>query len=188
MIRRPPRSTRTDTLFPYTTLFRSKSPDREPAADRGVADDAAPTHEAVFDLTEVVAVDSDWITIAGKDGKPTTWKIELAGPGHPETLAGQREVQAERMAKARRIEAAQVNGRKWKGDEIDPDAETRRQAERLARRILGWTPVVVNGQDFPYSRANAVALMLEPRWSFVQSQVVDYLVSDAAFTKGSATN
>src|SRR3546814_3151489 len=25
MIRRPPRSTRTDTLFPYTTLFRSLS-------------------------------------------------------------------------------------------------------------------------------------------------------------------
>src|SRR3546814_15580576 len=31
MIRRPPRSTRTDTLFPYTTLFRS--------ADSGVEDD-----------------------------------------------------------------------------------------------------------------------------------------------------
>src|SRR3546814_8790891 len=30
MIRRPPRSTRTDTLFPYTTLFRS----RRPAAGR----------------------------------------------------------------------------------------------------------------------------------------------------------
>src|SRR3546814_18837099 len=30
MIRRPPRSTRTDTLFPYTTLFRSDVPvDRE---------------------------------------------------------------------------------------------------------------------------------------------------------------
>src|SRR3546814_3712777 len=28
MIRRPPRSTRTDTLFPYTTLFRS--PPRQP--------------------------------------------------------------------------------------------------------------------------------------------------------------
>src|SRR3546814_1812628 len=26
MIRRPPRSTRTDTLFPYTTLFRSRKP------------------------------------------------------------------------------------------------------------------------------------------------------------------
>src|SRR3546814_5937132 len=28
MIRRPPRSTRTDTLFPYTTLFRSVDRDR----------------------------------------------------------------------------------------------------------------------------------------------------------------
>src|SRR3546814_7608480 len=31
MVRRPPRSTRTDTLFPYTTLFRSE-PDK-PAID-----------------------------------------------------------------------------------------------------------------------------------------------------------
>src|SRR3546814_4058820 len=29
MIRRPPRSTRTDTLFPYTTLFRSENRRRE---------------------------------------------------------------------------------------------------------------------------------------------------------------
>src|SRR3546814_4793494 len=38
MIRRPPRSTRTDTLFPYTTLFRSSSrtPNPVPAARSGV--------------------------------------------------------------------------------------------------------------------------------------------------------
>src|SRR3546814_2477903 len=30
MIRRPPRSTRTDTLFPYTTLFRSHRAERQP--------------------------------------------------------------------------------------------------------------------------------------------------------------
>src|SRR3546814_2945853 len=30
MIRRPPRSTRTDTLFPYTTLFRSLGLDPAP--------------------------------------------------------------------------------------------------------------------------------------------------------------
>src|SRR3546814_16925498 len=29
MIRRPPRSTRTDTLFPYTTLFRSVLAERD---------------------------------------------------------------------------------------------------------------------------------------------------------------
>src|SRR3546814_5952873 len=33
MIRRPPRSTRTDTLFPYTTLFRSPSLDPSEIAE-----------------------------------------------------------------------------------------------------------------------------------------------------------
>src|SRR3546814_8241938 len=37
MIRRPPRSTRTDTLFPYTTLFRSGR--RGPDAERRVPAD-----------------------------------------------------------------------------------------------------------------------------------------------------
>src|SRR3546814_6988319 len=36
MIRRPPRSTRTDTLFPYTTLFRSNNPGAGAAAGAGV--------------------------------------------------------------------------------------------------------------------------------------------------------
>src|SRR3546814_1961206 len=35
MMRRPPRSTRTDTLFPYTTLFRSADPPGRDRADRG---------------------------------------------------------------------------------------------------------------------------------------------------------
>src|SRR3546814_1562192 len=34
MIRRPPRSTRTDTLFPYTTLFRSDRVDAAPAGNQ----------------------------------------------------------------------------------------------------------------------------------------------------------
>src|SRR3546814_15359161 len=34
MIRRPPRSTRTDTLFPYTTLFRSPAARVADPADR----------------------------------------------------------------------------------------------------------------------------------------------------------
>src|SRR3546814_20617548 len=44
MIRRPPRSTRTDTLFPYTTLFRSDAVAQPHLADRNVAEtrDAAP--------------------------------------------------------------------------------------------------------------------------------------------------
>src|SRR3546814_17559506 len=40
MIRRPPRSTRTDTLFPYTTLFRSSvEPDMEQQHRPGIERD-----------------------------------------------------------------------------------------------------------------------------------------------------
>src|SRR3546814_67424 len=60
MIRRPPRSTRTDTLFPYTTLFRSHrviAPALANAVERAV-DDAfrngflAVVHQAVHELAE----------------------------------------------------------------------------------------------------------------------------------------
>src|SRR3546814_9281770 len=54
MIRRPPRSTRTDTLFPYTTLFRSQGDRRKVAARRpvyrrGGARDPAPALRALLD-------------------------------------------------------------------------------------------------------------------------------------------
>src|SRR3546814_17741939 len=41
MIRRPPRSTRTDTLFPYTTLFRSDDRQRRRVLPRRLLDDRA---------------------------------------------------------------------------------------------------------------------------------------------------
>src|SRR3546814_5081607 len=47
MIRRPPRSTSTDTLFPYTTLFRSRGRGRPARAPGGPAlqrDRAVPAH------------------------------------------------------------------------------------------------------------------------------------------------
>src|SRR3546814_21068329 len=41
MIRRPPRSTRTDTLFPYTTLFRSHRVEREGGDVQQLVEDPA---------------------------------------------------------------------------------------------------------------------------------------------------
>src|SRR3546814_1410186 len=64
MIRRPPRSTRTDTLFPYTTLFRShanagaglelEQPDRQQAGEDhqhepGVQAPEASVHQPVIE-------------------------------------------------------------------------------------------------------------------------------------------
>src|SRR3546814_11054970 len=52
MIRRPPRSTRTDTLFPYTTLFQAVDLDRSAGfmhlnRDVGAVDDGCQTFHAI---------------------------------------------------------------------------------------------------------------------------------------------
>src|SRR3546814_18337485 len=53
MIRRPPRSTRTDTLFPYTTLFRSLA-----------IGDGSVTHHVPVDKIESVAAAGNYVEIA----------------------------------------------------------------------------------------------------------------------------
>src|SRR3546814_6141413 len=63
MIRRPPRSTRPDTLFPYTTLFRS-------GLDRGVAvqveADRSAGHNRVQDGEVGAATQQDRVRIVGR--------------------------------------------------------------------------------------------------------------------------
>src|SRR3546814_5892619 len=54
MIRRPPRSTRTDTLFPYTTLFRSAGEDYDTALTADLSADAAPDVFIVKNLKNYV--------------------------------------------------------------------------------------------------------------------------------------
>src|SRR3546814_13275586 len=59
MIRRPPRSTRTDTLFPYTTLFRSDAVDSARAGARDDIDqDTQPQLLFDLDLLEQRAIDA----------------------------------------------------------------------------------------------------------------------------------
>src|SRR3546814_2663258 len=52
MIRRPPRSTRTDTLFPYTTLFRSGCGDNRAAPAAGRDRRVARLHQPPPDRTQ----------------------------------------------------------------------------------------------------------------------------------------
>src|SRR3546814_3453989 len=62
MIRRPPRSTRTDTLFPYTTLFRSAVEDAKPQMDRVrylSMEDATPLAVLVRQHAAIVAAVND---------------------------------------------------------------------------------------------------------------------------------
>src|SRR3546814_2674076 len=52
MIRRPPRSTRTDTLFPYTTLFRSRRPCRGQDGDGTMSAKSDALEQAVTDYIQ----------------------------------------------------------------------------------------------------------------------------------------
>src|SRR3546814_13933389 len=60
MIRLPPRATRTDTLFPYTTLFRlSKTPGA-----------GSPSHEYLWDIDKLIQIMPDLnIANLNKEGK-----------------------------------------------------------------------------------------------------------------------
>src|SRR3546814_1035882 len=75
MIRRPPRSTRTDTLFPYTTLFRS--PDEEKAGKNRLHLDFRPDdQDAEVDRlvslgatrVDVGQGEQSWVVLADPEG------------------------------------------------------------------------------------------------------------------------
>src|SRR3546814_14178738 len=76
MIRRPPRSTRTDTLFPYTTLFRSDREVRAEFAFAGLAVDRA----------RDLAVDEHDTLVALADAGEELLDHEGFGPDLPEQL------------------------------------------------------------------------------------------------------
>src|SRR3546814_6913920 len=71
MIRRPPRSTRTDTLFPYTTLFRSRSDVLHATVEPGgltvVGSDDSINEESLERLPEI---DADLLVVPVGGGMP----------------------------------------------------------------------------------------------------------------------
>src|SRR3546814_1646999 len=69
MIRRPPRSTRTDTLFPYTTLFRSGGVRRAEHGPIGFPHFGTQAREAVgqLEIAERLLVPRTVIDRAGGD-------------------------------------------------------------------------------------------------------------------------
>src|SRR3546814_13883214 len=89
MLRRPPRSTRTDTLFPYTTLFRSPAAKYEfnGTGTRGpsIADMFALVrqHMTARDITRLLDAVIFNIAIGNVDSHAKNYSI-LLGPGAPQ--------------------------------------------------------------------------------------------------------
>src|SRR3546814_17914346 len=63
-IRRPPRSTRTATLFPYTTLFRSPDPEGHPSVAVALQREAEDVLVEPARLADVPAEQDDVVAVA----------------------------------------------------------------------------------------------------------------------------
>ena len=87
------------------------------------------------------------------------------------------------MRESREQEMARVNGKKWKGEERTPEENRRRNAEFFAERMLGWTPVRINGEDFPFSQENSVKLLVDPKYVSFYQQVMSFLADEKSFMK-----
>jgi hypothetical protein len=141
---------------------------------------------ADFDLDSLAAIDQAELEICSRDGTPTGWKWMIAGPGHPQSIALSDRVTKENFSRHKMQEMARVNGRKWRGEDESADRVLRNAAENLADRVLGWTPVKFNGQEYPFSRENVITLLMDPaRGDTLVSQLTEFMSDERSFMKRS---
>jgi hypothetical protein len=144
----------------------------------------------VLDLSGTRPLDTFTLDIAFPGtSKPTGWKIELAGPAHPQTVAIGEDVGQEIFDKQNAIEFAQVNSRKWKGDGETLAARRQRNVTIVCRRILGWSPnpvfSFVSPDPIAFSLDAAVKLFLRPDMAQYFQQINDYINGEKAFLQPS---
>lgn len=121
------------------------------------------------------------IVLPGQN-QPSGFRVELAGPAHPKSIALSDEVSRERIRKELEIEAKQVNGRKYKPEEDTPDERARRNVTRIVKRIVGWSPnPTFDGKTIEFSESAAVDLLLKPEMGWLLIQIADYLTNETAF-------
>src|SRR3546814_17340993 len=94
MIRRPPRSTRTDTLFPYTTLFRSLAPDERLRRRGDAFSNETPGDRRGSDRRDAMRIG------VPKEIKNHEYRVGLTPPSVAELIAAGHEVVVEAGAGA----------------------------------------------------------------------------------------
>ncbi|MEF2073482.1 branched-chain amino acid ABC transporter [Consotaella aegiceratis] len=134
-----------------------------------------------FDLADLDASDEDEMEVYS-NGNQTGWKWRFAGPGHPKAIEQSNRLARERLQRERQQEQAQVNGRKWKAPEESPDEALERNVRVVTDRLLGWSPITMGGEPYPYSPENARALLMDRRKSALLIQALEFLGDERSFT------
>ena len=143
----------------------------------------------VVDLSDLLPQDTAELhmLIPGTN-KRLGWVLTMAGPGHPKTVAASNENRRKDLQRSARIEQAQVNGRKYKADDVQPDESRRDFVAGLVARIVDWTPVRFSKDSPPitFNDAAAVDLLLQPRMAPYVAQITDFVLDEKSFMTASA--
>src|SRR3546814_16495634 len=92
MIRRPPRSTRTDTLFPYTTLFRSARAAVGKGGEEAVEQRVADVDAGIGDGGETCLHRRDVVHLNRMPNMPRiSWPPSLPATWRPRLVAAERD-------------------------------------------------------------------------------------------------
>lgn len=137
-----------------------------------------------FNLSALRALDTAPLDIKHPvTGDATGWIWTIAGPGHPQTLAHAEKKQREGLLEARMKEQAQVNRKKWRAEQKDPDEVREENVGNIAARVVNFTPVILTdgGPETKYSPQEAFRLLLDPAYGWLFAQVIEFLLDDAAF-------
>jgi hypothetical protein len=116
----------------------------------------------------------------------TGWVITMAGPGHPKTVALGNKESRKTLEEQRRIKLQQARGQRVKIDDVEPEENAREFVEGLVARIVTWTPVDFGAGQVDFSEKAAVELLLDPNKGMYVGQIVDFLIAERSFMKGSA--
>lgn len=136
----------------------------------------------VFDAATLEAADTaEMVVLHPANDKPTNWTITFAGPGHPKTIEQSERDSRKRLEEQRRIQQAQINGKKWKADEKSTDELRAENVRFVVERIVGWSPVKVNGVDYPFTVENATKLLANPKQGKLYMQCLNFLGGDDSF-------
>lgn len=142
---------------------------------------------ADFSLDDFDAADTSTMTVM-VNGAPTGWKWTFAGPGHPKSIEQSNRLAREELAEQRAIQQARANGKKWKASDETPDELRRENVANVVERLVGWSPVKIDGKDFAFTPENATLLLADPKRVGLLTQALEFLADENSFTRRSATN
>lgn len=146
---------------------------------------------AVQDFSSFLAVDQIPLDIMALDGvTPTGWVWQISGPGHEKAVKYQAEQSRKALRKAKLIEQAQVNGKKYVPEDRTADEQKRDNMAWIASRVLGWTPMALpfitgNKDPIPFSDENVIKVLMHEKMGFVFTQLVEAVTEDKRFTQRS---